>query len=103
MQKLLADCMVAASAAMVELMEEDKEEEDKEADIREGSSTVGLAPKQAPEPWAAMLVAPVFCAAGPSNQVASIGLAASLKAWGKAPAIQVELLLLVKTAKELAR
>ena len=48
-----------------------------------------------------MSVAPGFWAAGPSDQVARRGLAASSRAWGKVSAIQVELLPLAKTDKEL--
>ena len=44
---------------------------------------------------------PGFWVAGPNDQVARRGLAASLRALGRAPSIQVELTPLVETDKEM--
>ena len=44
----MADCMVLASEAASEPMEEDEAEEDKEVDMGKGSSAEDLGPKQVP-------------------------------------------------------
>ena len=100
--KLMANCTVETSQAMVEPIEEDKEEVDGEEDMGEGTSTADLAPKQAPALWETMHEVPKFWAEGPSIQVARIGPAASSKARGRVLAIQVELLPPAEIHKELA-
>ena len=74
----------------MELVEADVEEADKEADMGEAPPTGDLAPEQAPAPWATLPAAPRFWAGGLSDQVAWREPATSLRAWGKAPAIQAK-------------
>ena len=69
--------------------------------MREGSSTVDLEPNQALALWATMPVVPRFWVVGPSDQVARRGLAYSLRARGKAPAVQTGPISPAKTDKEL--
>ena len=72
-------------------MEEDEEEEqDKVADMGEGSFTEDLAPKQALALWAIMPIVPRFYSAGPNDQEARKWQVTSLRARGKVPGIQVE-------------
>ena len=97
----MADCMAAASQAMMEPMEEDEEEVDKELGMGEGSSTADLVPKQVLAPGATMPAVPRFCIADLSDQMASRGLAASSRAQGKVPTIQADLMAPAKTDKEL--
>ena len=84
--------VVMASQIAAGPIEEDEEEVDEEVDMGEGSSTADLVPKQVPASWAAMPVVPGFWAAGPIYQVARKSLTADLRAQGKVPAIQAELL-----------
>ena len=91
--------MVVASQAIVKPVEEDKEEVDKDSDVGEGSSTEEITHKQVPSRWETMPAAPRFWAAGPNDQVAKKGLAASSRAQGKVPAIQAELLPLPRQRK----
>ena len=101
--KLAADYTVAASTATAELIEEDGEvEEDKEEEfIQEGSTTKDLAPKQVPTPQASTPVMPGFCTMGASDEVAAWGMAASLRAQGKASNVQVRSVPPAKTDEEL--
>ena len=100
--KLVVDHAAVVSKAVVQPMEEDKEEEeDKEVDVEEGSSTEDLVPLQAPAMWATMPVAPTFWVVGLSDEVARRELATSLRAWGKVLAIQAESTPPAKTDKEL--
>ena len=83
-------------------MEEDEKKAVEEADMGEGSSIANLALKQVLMLWASMPAVPQFGVAGPSDQLARRVLAASLRAWGKAPAIQVKSPLPAEMDKELA-
>ena len=83
--------MAVASQAIVEPIEEDKEE-DEEVYVGEGSSTAYLVPKQVPALLATIPAVPGFWVVGPSDQVGRRGSLASSRAQYKAPAIQVELL-----------
>ena len=71
-------------------MEADEEEADKEMDVGEVPPTGYLAPEQVPVPPATLLAVARIWAGGPGDQVAGQGPATSLRARGKAPAIQVE-------------
>ena len=83
--------MVVESEVEVKLMEMNEEvEEGEELEMGVGLSTKDLAPKQVLVLWATMPAVPRFWAVGPSEQVARRGLAASLRAQGKVPAIQLE-------------
>ena len=73
-----------------ELVEEDVEEVDKEVDLGELAPTGDLAPEQAPAPLVTLLVVAGIWEGGWADEVAGRGPAASLRAWGKVPAIQVE-------------
>ena len=77
------------------------EEADEEMDVGKGSPTADLVPKEVLAPWATMLPAPRFWAAGPSDQVPRRGLVASLRARVKAPTIQAKLWLPADIDKEL--
>ena len=77
-QKLTTNHTGAASAAAVEPIKENDEEEYKEVDMGEGSSTEDLLPKQAPALWTTMPSVPKSWAVGPSDQVARRGQPASL-------------------------
>ena len=68
----MADHVVAASAAVIEWMEDNKEgeEDEEEENMEDGFSTEDLASKQAPAWLATVPMAPVFWAAGPSDKVA---------------------------------
>ena len=74
------DHMAVASKALAEPIEEDKEEENKEIDLGEGSSTEYLATKQPLAPWETMPAGPEFWAAGQSDQVARRRPATHLRA-----------------------
>ena len=69
--------------------------------MEEGCSTEDLVPKQAPAPLAVIPVAARFWAMGPSDEVAGRGLATSLRAKGKATAMQAGPASPAKTNKEL--
>ena len=74
-QQPLVDHVLVASAAVVEPMRRDEEEEDKGEGIEEGmakgsSSTEDFAPKQMPALQATVLAAPKLWAVGPSVCVA---------------------------------
>ena len=69
-------------------MEEDVEETDAEMDVGVAPPTGVSAPEQAPVPPATMLAMAGIWAGGPSGQVAKPDV--SSRAWGKAPAGQVE-------------
>ena len=70
--------MAVVSKAKAEPMEEDgEEEEDKEADMGEGSSTEDLVPKHALVPCITMPVATRFWEVGPNDQVSRRGTVTS--------------------------
>ena len=74
---------------MEEQMEVDAEEADKEVDMGEAPPTGDSAPEQAPVSLVTLLAAAGIWVGGPSDQVAGREPAASLRAWGKVPAVQV--------------
>ena len=73
-------------------MEEPVEEEEvgKEVDMGEAPPIGDSAPEQALAPWVTLPMATGFWVGCPSDQVARKKAAASLRAWGKAPTIQVQ-------------
>ena len=73
-----------------EPMEENVEEVDEEVDMVEAPPTGDSVPEQEPALPVALLAVARIWAGGPSDQVARRGPDTSLKARGKAPAIQAE-------------
>ena len=75
---------------MVEQMEADEKKAGKDVDVWKAPPTGELAPEEALELLAILLVASKIWAGGPGDQVAGQGPGASLRAQGKAPTIQAE-------------
>ena len=70
-------------AAAAEPIEGDEEEEDKEVDIEEDSSTKDLVSQQVPALQATMPIAPGFWASDLSDEVARRGLTTRSGFWGR--------------------